>query len=206
MANRNFPASRVFGFNLMPVRISGNVILGSSGAVTSFSGQGIQGITRLAAGTYRIQLSDNYSSFIGWQAAIQSPVTGSNVAVTAVTPGVAYQITVLGTTTTAQWVTAGLPAGVAPAVGQAFVAAATSLGTGQVKAMAVSGINCIEVLGDPQQMLQTQPFIQNVSGGSYVTIRTLGPTDASTTTQIAKDPVTLSAISFSIMMNNSSIQ
>ncbi len=206
MANRNFPANRVFGFQVMPVRLTTKFSVGASGAVSATQTTGgVKSITRLAAGVYRLQLDDNYNSFSEFRATIKAPVTGSNVAATALTPGVMYEITALGTTTQANWVTAGVPSGITAAVGTVFLAAATSSGNGTAKAIGFSGVTSIEVLGDPQQMLSNQPFVQG-SGGGYITIKCNGPTATADTAPVATDPASGSQIYIQLWMNNSSIQ
>lgn len=100
-----------------------------------------------AAGIAIIQLKQNYNVFLGARCNFQAPITGGSL--TSVTTNVAYQIVTVGTTTTAQWVTAGLPVGFTPAVGQAFIAAGTASlgGTGTVKAIGNSGVAAFEAFG-----------------------------------------------------------
>lgn len=103
-----------------------------------------------AAGDILVQLKNNYRYYLGGSASFVSPLSGSSV--TSTTAGLSYIIVSLGTTTAAQWLAAGVPAGVVPAVGVSFVAIATGAigGTGavQVPATAGSGITNVEVLGD----------------------------------------------------------
>lgn len=201
VANRRF-TQFAYSLNKMPVHVDCNFQVGATGAVGTLVGGGVRSVTRLAAGIYKIQLQDNYFHFFGMDARLQAPVTGSNVAVTALTPGLVYQITVLGTTTTAQWVTAGVPVGVTPAVGVAFLAAATSAGTGQAKLLGVSGISTVEIVGVTNTQLG--PVGASVQGG-YVIIKCLGATDASTTTLIATDPADGSAVYLDLYLSNSSV-
>jgi hypothetical protein len=206
MANRNWPASRVFGNHLMPVSLDAQVSIGSSGAPTiaSGAGLGIASITRLSAGRYRIQLQDNFAKIIKVSAIMQSPVSGAGVAAGSLTPGVVYQISSMGTTTQAQWVTAGVPAGITAAVGVVFKCAATSAGTGEAKALGASGIVAVEQMGSSPNMLNNQPFVNQLGG--LVDIQCLGSTSASDTTLIPTDPADGSMMNLQIMVNNSSIQ
>lgn len=204
MANRNYPASRIFGFHLLPVRLDLSIVIGSTGAVSSFTGKGIAAVTRLSAGVYRIQLQDNYSAFLTSKSFIQSPVTGSPINGGSFVATTVYQIVTLGTTTQAQWVTAGVPAGITAAPGVVFLAAGIGAGTGTVKALGVSGVNSTEIIGNPQLMLSKQPFVSNVGG--YLTFQCLGPTDSTHTAQIPTDPASGSVLGFEIYMNNSSVQ
>jgi hypothetical protein len=197
MANRNFQSQRIYSMHAMPVLVDANIAIGSSGAVGTILpsiNSLIKAVTRLAAGVYKIQLSDNYAGIYKASVSMQSPVTGSNVASTALTPGVLYQITVVGTT---NWQTAGLPANVVPAVGQAFVAAATATGTGQAKVIAPSGIEVVELVGSVQ--------LPSDNSGAIMIIQCLGATDASTTTLIPKDPASGSIMFVQLLMNNSSL-
>lgn len=202
MANRRFTQFN-YSMHMMPVHLDCNIAIGATGAVGTVVGPGIYAVTRLAAGIYKIQFQDNYYKLFGMDSVIQSPVTGSNVAVTAITPGSVYQITVIGTTTTAQWVTAGLPVGTTPAVGQVFLAAATSAGTGQAKLLGVSGISAVELIGDSNTQLGPLGLPQYQGG--YAVIKCLGATDASTTTLIATDPANGSKLYLDFYLSNSSV-
>lgn len=126
-----------------------------------------------ASGTIIIQFQDNFNrSFSGFNSNV-SPVSGTPllVASAGLTVGVAYIIVTLGTTTTAAWHALGVPAGVAPAVGLAFIAAATSaLGTGAVEitAAAGSGIMSIETVGDPNLSIAPDPTANQGFGGQFI--------------------------------------
>jgi hypothetical protein len=174
MANRNYPQSRVYSNHLMPVSLDLSVSIGASGAPTieSGSGLGIASITRMAAGQYRIRLQDNYAKLLQFNASFQSPVSGSDVAAGSLTPGVVYQITALGTSTQANWETAGVPAGITAAVGVVFKCAATSSGNGTAKVLGSSGIVAAELMGNNVNMLNSQPFAANLGG--YIDFQCLG--------------------------------
>lgn len=107
-----------------------------------------------ASGYILVNLQDNYNTFLGGFQQIQSPLSGSDTG--SLTANVVYQITVLGTTTQAQWVTAGLPVNIAAAVGVTFVAAATAsiTGTGKVEVIKSTGAGMghISVFGNPTVM------------------------------------------------------
>lgn len=187
--------------HIMPALISGRFAVGATGAVGTLSvAPGVTSVTRLAAGIYKILLQDNWNSVYSVIGSAYAPVTGSDVLATALTPGTLYVITALGTTTTAQWITAGVPAGITPAVGVAFLAAATSSGTGTAKAVGTSGVNTVEAAGLPSATIAP---IGIGSPGGYVIIKCIGPTDASTTTPIAVDPANGSTIAFQIYLSNS---
>lgn len=124
-----------------------------------------------AAGNILIQLKQNFNVFYGMDWNAQAVVTGA--ALTSITNHVTYQIVTVGTTTAAQWVTAGVPVGVTAAAGLSFNAIATASigGTGTVKAVTNSGVDSIQVVGNPT--LATSSSIGSY-GGLYVILQTLG--------------------------------
>ena len=115
-------------------------------------------------GIIAVQFRDNYNRYLGGFSGqigyIQSPGTS-------VVKGNAYEITGLGTATAAQWLAAGLPIGVKPAVGAAFVAAASQTIGGSASAAqpAWSGIDHIEVIGDPNLTIAPSPQSSAGPGG-----------------------------------------
>lgn len=140
---------------------------------TSASAGSTDGVTNPvpADGNILIQLKQNFNVFYGMQWCAQAVVTGS--ALTSVTNGVSYQIVSLGTTTAAEWVTAGLPSGVTAAAGVSFNAIVTAAigGTGTVKAVTNTGVDSIQVVGNPT--LATSTNIGRY-GGAHVILQTLG--------------------------------
>ncbi len=73
-------------------------------------------------------------------------------------------------TTTAQWQAVGLPAGLTPTAGQSFVATASQAigGSGYVVTPSNSGIQNLEIIGDPNTMLANTSLAAN--GGAYLMI------------------------------------
>lgn len=207
MANRNFPSQRIYNMHMMAVQLDAKFSVGASGAPTLLTSQqasiGIAAITRLVAGIYRIQLQDNYQSLLAIDGQASMAQTGSAIAGGSFSVGTVYQIVTLGTTTQAQWVTAGVPSGITADVGVVFKAATIGAGTGTVKALAGSGVNEICEIGG-STMLNNQPF--NALSGGYVTIACMGPTDSTTTTQIPVDPANGSTVRVRILLSNSSVQ
>lgn len=135
-----------------------------------------------AAGYIYVKLQDSYNGFYGLESMIMSPNSGADVVVTlagaALTVGQAYVISVLGTTTAADWVTLGVPVGTTPAVGVAFVAAATGAGTGsgkvQLPAAAGSAISHIEVVGKPALSIASKSAtVAGQTNGSYLVLQCL---------------------------------
>jgi hypothetical protein len=204
MANRSWSnAGHFYAPHVFPVLLDCNWAVGSSGAVSALKGPGVSAVTRLAAGIYKIKFQDNYTKFFGFNAKCKAPVTGSNVAATALSAGTVYEITALGTTTTANWVTAGVPAGITPAVGVSFLAAATSSGNGTAKAIGVSGVSDFEVVGVSNTTLSPSGSVSYIGG--YIIIQCLGATSSSVTTLIPTDPASGSSMFVSIYLGNSSI-
>lgn len=146
-----------------------------------------------AAGLIMLQLAVNYLGYVGGYWGAVSPLAGS--ALTSVTQHNAYVITSLGTTTTAQWVAAGLPVGQVPTVGGAFIATMTGAigGTGTVQVPGVSGIGNIEAVGDPNQGV-------GATGGSVMIFQTLAPTSSSVTTPVATAPADNSVVGLRFAM------
>lgn len=119
-----------------------------------------------AAGIILVQFADNYNRYLGGFSGQVSALTSTQ---TTTTTHTAYVITSLGTATVAQWVAAGLPIGVTPAVGAAFVATATATigGSATVAPTASTGSNIdhIEVLGDINATCAPSPQSVNGIGG-----------------------------------------
>jgi hypothetical protein len=185
----NYPNNKLYQMEVYPVQLACTftVAVTNGLGITGLTGAGIANVfmhtsTTPAVGNYAVtnpnpasglilvQLQNQFSRLLGMNASVQSPVTGSNL--TSVTLGSVYVITAVGTTTTAQWVAKGLPAGVTPAAGQTFLASASGAlgGNGTVKIAGVSGIAQIEVAGSP--ILQNANVYQN--GGGQIILQCLG--------------------------------
>lgn len=167
----------------MPVQIDAIISIAGTGAPTLASGPLVKAITRLAAGQYRIQLQDNYSKLLEFEACAQSAPSGSSLAGGSFSIGTVYQIITMGTTTQAQWVTAGVPVGVTAAVGVVFKAAAAGAGTGTVNTLISSGITSIELMGNNNNMLNNQPF--TATNGGFIDFQCLSPAFVGTFTGAA---------------------
>lgn len=173
MANRTFQNfGHFYAPHTMPVLLDCNFVVDSTNAnglgISSLKGPGISAVymhstapvaanPNPANGTIIVRLQDNYNRLMGLESAVlYSPLSGSALKIdnSALTAGVAYVITVLGDATAAQWLALGVPAGVTPAVGVAFVALSVGAGantsTSRVQAVAAagSGIASIENLGN----------------------------------------------------------
>ncbi len=156
-----------------------------------------------------VQLANNYKNLNDVTVTLVSPTTGNSVAIDAsdalLTVGQPYIINTIGTSTQADFQAIGLPLGLAPTVGQNFVAIATGAGTGSgtVKAVGKSSITIVEVVGTaPQQMLFPTPtagISPNV--GAWVMLQCLAATNSSTTTLIPTAPTDGSQVYLSLIVN-----
>lgn len=119
------------------------------------------------AGIIVVQLQDNYNRYLGGYAGFSGPLSGSPIT-SGMTVGVPYVIVSLGSSTLAQWQTAGVPIYIKPAVGVSFIAKATSVaGGGAVEAIAAAGagIDHVEVVGNANLMNSTGATIIGTSPG-----------------------------------------
>lgn len=201
MANTRF-TQFLYTKHAKPVILDVDIPIGATGAVgTLVGGSGISSVTRLAAGLYKVQFVDNYNKFLGMQACIFSPNSGSNVNDGSFSVGTTYIITAVGTT---NWQTAGLPTGQTAAIGSVFKATAVGgAGSGTAKVQGVSGIANIEMLGSPTTTLYPTGLSGNPGG--YVIFQTLAATSSSVTTLIATDPANGSTLSLEFYFSDSGL-
>ncbi len=120
-----------------------------------------------ASGYAWVKFKNNFNYYLGGFSGQIVPTTSNTTAST--TAGNVYMITVLGTTTLAQWQAAGLPQGLTPTVGQSFVATATGAigGTGKVGIPGVPVAPIVSVIGDPNQSIANANVSQN-AGASII--------------------------------------
>lgn len=156
-----------------------------------------------ASGLALIQFKQNFNVYLGGFQAFVSPTTGS--ALTSMTSGLAYTIGSLGTTTLAQWNTAGVPFGLVPSVGMSFISTTGGAlgGTGTVFLPGTSGIGAVEVIGDPNQSINNSSIA--VNGGAYVLVQFLAPTSSSVTTVAQTAPATNSLVGMTFFFDGSSV-
>jgi hypothetical protein len=150
-----------------------NAATGTSSASISYQAVGAPGPT--AAGYIVMTLTDSYYRYFGGFSGQVSPVSGTPILVTTgTTAGLAYTIVTVGTTSLAQWQKLGLPQGITPAVGVTFIASATTTATGtgaiEVPATAGSGIDHIEIIGDPNQTINAPGYTNGVKNKPYVVL------------------------------------
>lgn len=171
--------------------VQGTILFGSSGAVTSITGNGIASVTKLATGVYDIKLTDSYPRMLAALTALNAPPTGSNVAAASLVAGTLYQITAVGTT---NFNAVGLASNLVAAVGQVFVASGAGSGTGTAKTVGETGVFNIEVSGDPQSM------INPVTKGGHIVLRINNASDAPVS------PASGSQLEIALLLRNSSIK
>jgi hypothetical protein len=200
MANRNYPNGKsIYIPHVKPTLIDCNFVVDSANGnglgIRSLKGAYVKSVymhtsatpatgnPNPASGYIVVTLTDNFNAYLGGFSGQVSALSGSNIS-SGMTAHVPYVITSLGSTTAAQWQTAGLSANITPAVGVAFIAAATSVaGGGTVQALhsGGSGIDHIEVVGDSNLSNSTNPqtagkqIIMTCYSGGSVT----APTDGS---------------------------
>lgn len=229
MANRNWSSGgKIYSMHTSPVLLDCNFVVDSTNGnglgIRSLKGPAVQNVfmntsssagagnsnpatpnivvtnPNPAAGTIIVQLQDNYNRSFTGSNAIVSPVSGS--ALTATTIHVPVVITALGTATATQWQAKGLPKGITPAVGVAFVPTASGTIGGsaavQIAAATGSGIMSIETLGDPNLTIAPAPG-SNQGYGAQLILQCRDVTGA-----IAA-PADGTVISLSFYLSNSSI-
>ncbi len=225
MANRNFSnGGKIYAMETKPVLVQMSFQVDATAAlgISNLKGPLVSNVfmhsthatpstlpqANPAAGYIVIQLQDNYNRLLsGIEAIIQSPLSGSSllVASAGLTVGLPYVITILGSTTTAAWHALGVPAGVSPAVGVSFVAAATSaVGTGavQVPAAAGAGILSMDIVGSPNLSVAPAPSA-NQGFGAQLILRCLK--DSSSDAPVIGTPADGSIISILMYMSDSSV-
>jgi hypothetical protein len=219
MANRNYPQKKLFQFEIMPVLLSCNFVVDSTNGngfgVRALKGSGVSrvymhtsatpaaGSPNPASGVILVQFTDTYSRYLSGFSGQVSPQTGS--ALTSTVSSVPNTIVSLGSTTAAQWQAAGLPVGVTPSVGATFVplTGAAIAGGGAVELVGASGIDHIEVCGDPNQTIISPIPLQNpgpvgsITGGEIVLQCLLNSTRTA--------PADGSVVSLTFYLSNSSV-
>jgi len=131
-----------------------------------------------------VNLASQFYQYLNGFSQITSPTYGAQGVGTTLTGGAAYVISTVGTTTATQWYGLGLPVGIIPAVGAAFIppASSTSSGTGQVVLpnTSGSGIAMVDLIGTPSGQ---------ATAGTILILRTLASTSSSVTTLTSTAPV-----------------
>lgn len=144
-----------------------------------------------AAGTLTFVSGTGASTALTYSAAVSGLATGFTFAQT------------VSDTNLQDWQGVGLPSGMIPTVGQAFVAKATGSGgsTGTVIAPGVSGIESIEVIGDPNQTFSPSPQGGSAHPGAWILVQFLSATNSSTTTMIPTAPANNTVVGMSFYVD-----
>ena len=155
------------------------------------------------AGLIVVQFKNNFNYYLGGFSGNLVALTSTST--TSLTAGHVYVITSLGNTTLAQWQTAGLPQGLTPTVGQAFIAAATASisGTGTVGLPGVPTVTQLQVVGDANKTIANSSVVSN--GGAQIIIQCLGATNSSTTTLAQTTPADGTVIAMTFKFDASSV-
>lgn len=161
----------------------------SSQTTLQTTGIGVPGNN--GVGTLTFVSGSGASTALAFSAAVAGLATGFTFALT------------VSDTNLQDWNGVGLPKGLTPTVGQAFVATTTGAGasTGLVIAPGVSGITSLEVIGDPNQTLAPMPQGGSPNSGGWVLVQFLADTSASVTTKIATAPATNSVAGMSFYVD-----
>lgn len=204
-----------------PVLLDCNFVVDSTNAnglgVSSLKGPGISQVygyssspisaNKLSAGYFQIFFQDNYYKYFGGFRGFASP-TSTNVNISSgLSVGTTYVITSVGTSTAANWQAVGLSTSITPAVGVSFVASSSSAGTGtgvvQTPTATGSHISHLEVVGDPNTTLNSNP-----NGGSYIILRCMAPVYSGSGPSVpmaVTTPVDGSVLNLSFYLSNSSV-
>ncbi len=160
--------------------LTGPATTGHASATITYQGLGPNGLANPnpLAGFVMVQFKNNFNYYLGGFSGFVSPTVSATTAITSgLTVGQAYIVTVLGTTTLAEWQSIGFPLGFTPTVGQSFIATATGTGgghTGKVGLPGVSAVLTLEAMGDPNKLLNNSS-IASYSGAIEV-FQFLAPT------------------------------
>jgi len=156
-----------------------------------------------AAGYAQVIFKNNFNYYLGGFSGQITPLTSTST--TATTAGNVYVITALGTATLAQWQAAGLPAGLVPTLGQAFVAIATGTigGSAHVGLPGEQVAPVVSVVGDPNTEISNSNLA--VNSGAQVIVQFSGPTAAGNTALIATAPADGTVVGMNFNFDRSSV-
>lgn len=160
-----------------------------------------------AVGYALIQLRNNFNAFLGSSVTFTSTsATATKIDNAALTIGNPYVISTLGNASLATWQGVGLPVGVTPAVGVAFIATAVGGSgntlTSRVMVPSISTIDAVEMFGNP--ILTANSNIM-ANSGEYLIAQFLASTSSSVTTLIATAPAVGTTVNMSLFFDASSV-
>lgn len=210
MANRNWLSNKMYQMQAYPCLVTVSFVVDNTlpNGVNFVKGGGIEAVYMNTSapvagnpnpepGVIVIELQDSYNRLLGGFFQAASPVDGVNSLSTVA--GQLCVIVSLGTATAAQWLAAGVPAGVTPAVGVAFVPLQTALigGGAVVQGLSTSGVASVEACGNGN--LSISRLDSEVNGGGLVYLQALDSTGA----KVA--PALNTVVVGSIYLSNSSV-
>lgn len=122
-----------------------------------------------------IRFKNNFNYYLGGFYGQIVPLTSTST--TSLTTGNVYTITSIGSTTIANWQTAGLPLGFIPTVGQTFISAISGsiTGSGTVGVPGVPVSNTLTVVGDPNSTIANSSIASNAGAIIIVQFSALVP-------------------------------
>lgn len=155
------------------------------------------------AGYALIRFKNNFNYYLGGFSGQIVPTTSNTT--TALTTGHVYVITVVGTTTQAQWQSVGLLPGLTPTVGQSFIATATTsiTGTGKVGLAGIPTTQVVTVVGDPNQSISNSNVAKNA--GAQILVQFAAATNSGTTTLVAAAPADNTVVGMQFNFDGSSV-
>jgi hypothetical protein len=155
------------------------------------------------AGYALITFKNNFNYYLGGFSGQVVPTTSNST--TSLTAGHAYVITSVGTSTLANWQTAGLPQGFIPTVGQSFISLITGsiTGSGTVGLAGIPTTQVVTVIGDPNQQINNSNIA--VNAGSKILIQFAAATNSSTTTLVAAAPADNSVVGMTFNFDGSDV-
>lgn len=156
-----------------------------------------------AVGYALVRFKNNFNYYLGGFSGLIPPVTAPTT--TALVAGNAYVITVLGTTTSANWAIYGLPAGFTPTVGQSFISKVTAsiTGTGKVGLPGLLTTQTVTVVGDPNTEIANSSIATNA--GAILMLQFAAATAAGNTALIAAAPADGTVIGLQFCFDGSTV-
>lgn len=188
-------------FKVASADAGGAGLTGLSGAAAAFmhtSSTPASGSPNPLVGYLMIKLSAAYNGFLNATSMIQSPISGTPINISSgVTAGQLYTIQTVGTSTAANWQAIGLPTGVVPAVGVAFIANVTGngTGTGTVEVPLATGSSTTKL-----ELVGSSGLGVNDTGGGWLYFQFLAATNSSTTTLKALAPADGSIVNIALSL------
>ncbi len=154
------------------------------------------------SGYIQFRFRNNFNYYLGgFTGQVNAPASSG---VTSLTAGHVYYIDTLGSTTTAQWQTAGVPPGFIPTVGLPFVSLITGSisGSGTVYTAGVPLTTTFTAVGDSNQTIANTAISQNA--GANVLVACYAPSGSSGASVLTA-PADNTVLSFNFMFDGSSV-